>query len=508
MPTELKSKEAVSISPAAKNPPRHRLSFSNYKNSSLAQSLALILLYSIPAFWSIRTFKILDPDIWWHLATARWILQHHAFPVNDPFSAYGMDKPWYAYSWMFDLTVEFLYRWFGFVGIVLYEIAVRLVVPVALFHLVRSLLSDFWRALLITAVGVYVVSHVLTPQAAMITILFCIIELDVLLAFRRSGRAKLLWFLPVLFAIWANWHIQFAYGLLILGIFAAEPILNTILQRQNILQSLHSAKPLWLTAIACVLATFLNPYGPRLYSTIFVYMNQPKSFALIDELRAMSFRQPQHYAAMLLALAATMAIGWRREKSLLWPMLLCLACVLGFRSVKEIWFIGIVSACAIADGWTVGRVETERRAAWRERILVPIAVLAVLAVASRYYDVANSWLEMQVAGNFPEVACQYIEKHHLQGPLYNDLNWGGFIIWRLPGYRVSIDGRTNVQGDERIGKSISVWTGKPEWASDPELAQANILLAKKTTPLASLLRLDPRFKIVFEDQQAVVFQPR
>jgi hypothetical protein len=507
MPTELESSKGVSASPWAENPQR-RVSLSRYRDSPLAQCLALILLYSIPAFWSIRTFKILDPDIWWHLATARWILQHHAFPVNDPFSAYGMNKAWYAYSWMFDLTVEFLYRWFGFVGIFFYEIAVRVVVPVALFHLVRSLISDFWRALLITALCVYVVSHVLTPRPGMVTILFCIIELDVLLAFRRSGKGKLLWLLPVVFAIWANWHIQFAYGLLILGAFAVEPILNAMFQRESILDSLRSTKLLWLAALGCVLATFLNPYGPRLYSTIFVYMNQPKSFALIDELHAMSFRQPQHYAALLMALAAAMAIGWRRETRLLWPMLLCLACFLGFRSVKDIWSIGVISACAIADGWVSGHVKHSRGLTGRQRVLVPIGVLTVLAVASRHYDVANSWLEMQVAGSFPEVACQYIEKHHLQGPLYNDLNWGGFIIWRLPGYRVSIDGRTNVHGDERIGKSLSIWTGKPEWANDLELAQAKIILAKKTTPLASLLKLDPRFKIVFEDQQAVVFQPR
>lgn len=507
MPTELESKEGVSVSPTVENP-RQQLSLSKYKNSPLAQSLALILLYSIPAFWSIRTFKIVDPDIWWHMATARWIFGHHAIPVNDPFSTYGMDKPWYVYSWMFDLTVESLYRWFGFVGIILYEIVVRVIVPVALFHLVRSLISDFWRALIITAASLYVVSHILTPRPGMITILFCIIELEALLRFRKSGTARVLWLLPLLFAIWANWHIQFAYGLLIIGVFAAEPILNSILQKQSVLEALRSTKLLWLAAIGCVCATFVNPYGPRLYSTIFVYMNQPKSFALIDELRAMNFRQPQHYAALLLALAAATAIGWRRETRLLWPMLLCLACILGFRSVKDIWFIGVVSACAIADGWAPYGVESSQRMTWRERILVPLGVLAVLTVASRHYDVGNSWLEMQVAGNFPEVACQYIEKHHLQGPLYNDFNWGGFIIWRLPGYWVSIDGRTNVHGDERVEKSISIWTGKPEWATDPELAQANIVLARKTTPLASLLRLDPRFTIVFEDQQAVLFQPR
>jgi hypothetical protein len=71
-----------------------------------------------------------------------------------------------------------------------------------------------------------------------------------------------------------------------------------------------------------------------------------------------------------------------------------------------------------------------------------------------------------------------------------------------------MDGRTNVQGDDRVAHSSAVWHGKPEWATDPELRRANVVLAKKDTALASLLRLDPKFKIVYEDEQALVFQPR
>ena len=82
------------------------------------------------------------------------------------------------------------------------------------------------------------------------------------------------------------------------------------------------------------------------------------------------------------------------------------------------------------------------------------------------------------------------------------------MIWRLPELTVAIDGRTNVHGDERVGHFGAMWTGKPEWASDPELLRANVVVAKKDTALASLLRLDGRFKIACEDVQAVVFQRR
>jgi hypothetical protein len=114
--------------------------------------------------------------------------------------------------------------------------------------------------------------------------------------------------------------------------------------------------------------------------------------------------------------------------------------LVALRSVKEIWFLDTIATCAIADGWVAGGSQERKLFHPREQLLAALSVLALLVAGWRRYDVSNAWLEMQVAGNFPEVAAQYIEQHHLQGPLYNDFNWGGFLIWRLPGLPVSMDG--------------------------------------------------------------------
>jgi hypothetical protein len=176
--------------------------------------------------------------------------------------------------------------------------------------------------------------------------------------------------------------------------------------------------------------------------------------------------------------------------------------------VKETWFLAVISACALADGWESRRSDDLPPLTLRYRLLAAVWLLAVAVAGYRYYGVSNDFLEMQVTGGFPETAARYIEKNHLAGPLYNDFNWGGFLIWRLPQLTVAIDGRTNVHGDERVGHFGAMWTGKPEWASDPELLHANVVVAKKDTALGALLRLDERFKIAYEDVQAVVFQRR
>jgi hypothetical protein len=105
-------------------------------------------------------------------------------------------------------------------------------------------------------------------------------------------------------------------------------------------------------------------------------------------------------------------------------------------------------------------------------------------------------------------AASFIDEHQFPGPLYNHFNWGGYLIWRLPGLPVSIDGRGNVHDAERIRHSAEVWNGSHHWASDPELAAARVVIAEKDFPLTQLLRLDSRFEIVYEDEVAVVFIAR
>jgi hypothetical protein len=469
------------------------------------QLAATVALYSLLPFLFIRNFYIVDPDIWWHLRTGQWILSHHAVPVTDSFSLYGMGKPWIVYSWLFDTLSATLFGRFGLVAVAGYEIVIRLVLGIALFHLVRSLLPRFRHAAALTALGLLAMTSVIGPRPGMLTILLLVVEFDILLSSERTGETKRLWLLPPVFLLWVNFHIQFVYGLFVLSVFASEPLLNAAFGYKPP-DTVTRSKELWPVVGASFAATLLNPYGIRIYSTVLGYVTQTGVYNIIAELRAMTFRQPQDFLVLFLVLGAMMAIGWRREPRPLWLALLAITSILAFRSVREVWFLAIVSVCVIAAGWKTQREDPRRSPGLRHRALVAIWVLAIVIASCRHYGLSNDALEVQVAGSFPEAGAQFILQHHLRGPLFNDLSWGGFLIWRLPDLPVAMDGRTNVHGDARIMEFSRVWTGKPDWASDPELAKANVVITPRVAAIASLLRTDPRFAVAYEDMQAVVFE--
>jgi hypothetical protein len=103
-----------------------------------------------------------------------------------------------------------------------------------------------------------------------------------------------------------------------------------------------------------------------------------------------------------------------------------------------------------------------------------------------------------------------VKSNRLEGPIYNDFDWGGYLIWALPDYPVSIDGRTNLYGEERLIRSMNTWQANEGWETDPALVKARVVIAPKKrenapTPLTEKLRQHPSWEKRFEDDVSVVF---
>jgi len=475
------------------------------REKSIRRLLILSLLYLILPIRAMQPTN--DPDIWWHLRIGQWIAEHGAVPITDHFSSYGMGKPWIAYSWLFDLLVYGLYRAFGLVGLVLYSVILSLMITAALHALVRKLEPRFWIEIAITTLGIISITPLLTPRPWLFTILFFIIELDILFATRRSGDLRRLLFLPPLFALWANVHIQFVYGLFVLGLATAEPMIDRLLRHPSIegdARTIPFSRLLFITA-ACAVATLATPYHLHIYGVILEYISQAGPFQYIFELNALRFRSPADWFVLFATVGAAFSLGWRREVRPFPLLLLAAGCILSFRARRDVWFVVVTAVTILATLWSTGAI-TDRFALTKLRaIFVTVVVIAVLIVIGRIRNISERHLEAAVAKVYPVEATAVVEKHGYPGPLYNHLDWGGYLIWRLPNLPVAMDGRTNLHGDERVERSLATWTGKNSWSSDPELGTARLVIANAEQALASLLRFDPRFELTYEDELAAVF---
>jgi hypothetical protein len=469
----------------------------------------VILLAGLVRMGSLGS-SLLDADLWWHLRDGAWIVAQHAVPHQGVFSQYS-NHPWIAYSWGFEVILSRFYHWFGLVGVVGLLITMEVAIAGVLFLILWRGLNDFWKAWLLTAAGMWAMHHCLVLQPMLASILLFAIEVGIIWEARRKNDLRPLFLLPVLFLFWANLHIQFVYGLLVLTLLVATRVVRRMAQEWGL--SFGSQPDLPFNGLLVVwgisvLATLIGPYSWQLYTVILGYMRSSVPYNVIVELEAMNFRAAEHYVLLLIIAGAFFTLGWRRSGDLFKAALLVICTLVAFRMTRDSWFVCVPALAIIADTKLQSAPET---VALRKRGLVPVAAtglvtILVLVLVAWDSGINNPSLEQVVAGAFPVNASNFIRAQSLPRPIYNDLNWGGFIIWSLPDYPVAIDGRTDLYGDEIVYRFYQERWGPPSWASDPNLSAAKLVLLKSDSRLAMLLHGDQQhFRLVYSDPLAVVF---
>src|SRR6266511_2019611 len=211
--------------------------------------LIWVVLYTLPA--AVALLPVLDYDTWWHLRTGQWVVEHGAVPATDPFSQHGLEtgKTWIAYSWLYEVLFYLLYQGLGYSGIFLGRAVLTLAVVAVLHRLIARRESRFVVAMGLMGAALLAMLPLLTDRPWMFSILFSALTLDVVLDLRNGAPTRRMWLLPLLFALWANIHIQFVHGLFLLGLACGAPLLD-YLRGQPLM-------PRWRTLVAVTAASAL-----------------------------------------------------------------------------------------------------------------------------------------------------------------------------------------------------------------------------------------------------------
>ncbi len=485
--------------------------FRNLSNSAPVRAVALLLLFTTAAWYeSVHLSALADPDVWWHLSTGNWIVQNHAVPRNGLFTQYS-DLPWVASSWLFDVLLAAAYKAMGLRALPVLLMGFKVAIAVATFMLARGSRGNLWPAVALAAIAQYAIPG-LPPGPIVCSIILFAIELALLFGSRRAARMRPLYWLPVLFAFWANLDAGFIFGLLVLFLFAGVAMVEELGRRSaaNWMAEQPLAVPLRtaaIVAIASLIASFLSPY---FFQTCAAAWKDLWSVApYVRGLRAVSFRQPQDYLLLLLAMTASFSLGRRRSRDLFQVLLMISCLALAFTRQRDIWLLALASVAVIAEALPTRFASAERQNSNRTRKREKLATVGlvligfVAAVVSRV-PASREALLNKVSESFPVRACDYIRANHLPPPLFNTYDWGGFLTWYLPEYPVSIDSRTALYGDEIDSRYFNLISGQIRLNADSSFTNARSILLPKDLPMAVALSAAPQFKVAYHDDVATV----
>jgi hypothetical protein len=466
-----------------------------------------------------------DPDLWWHLRTGQWILENRAVPHADPFSSTHDGTPWVAHEWLADIGLYRLYQAGGFGALSL----VTAIVITAAFSLVY-LASDLRPHLAIFTTLLAALASAVTwgPRPQMLTLLFS--ALTLLLLHQGRTRRRRLWLLPILMLVWANVHSGFFLGLVMIASVLAGACIEWLIGRRRSVPGAQIGtadgtgaaqviRTLAAALIASIVAACINPNGFVLLVYPYFTLTSKAMQTYIVEWHSPDFHDPRFlpFAALLLILIFVLALS---PKSPAAGDLILLS-GLGYESLvsnRNIPLFALVVA-PVLTRQVRAILDTRPKAdatsstarppdAISRRVLIlnwTLAALMVIFVFARVASVLTT--EVPLARAFPIGAANYLAEKQPAGPLLNSYNFGGYLIWRLfPAYRVFIDGRADVYGDSFMDEYYArIWQGKGDWQAYLDRFGIRLIVMEKDGVLSALLRTQPQWKLVYEDDLSSIF---
>jgi hypothetical protein len=241
----------------------------------------------------------------------------------------------------------------------------------------------------------------------------------------------------------------------------------------------------------------------------------------IQEWKSPNFHEPMFQALALLFLVTLAALALSQKRVRPGELVVLLVMALAtLRSSRNVPFFALVAIPLVAEhlwSWVVSQPWGSRFTAAEKRefgrasfvkLVLNITILLLTPLTVIGVRVGNSVSNQPFteAETYPVAAADFMAKKRLPQPIYNEYVWGGYLIWRLyPDYRVCMDGRADVYGDDLIEEFLAVHDGEPKWRDYLNKHDVRTVLVKPDVPLASLLREDANWQNVFEDHGSVIF---
>ncbi|KAB7738986.1 hypothetical protein F2P47_14400 [Parvibaculum sedimenti] len=448
-----------------------------------------------------------DPDTYWHLATGRWIIEHKALPLSDPFSHSMPGASWMTHEWLSELALTGVYQAAGWTGLV---VLVVLLFAGTLAYLMRFLLARMEPAdaLLFTGfAGSMLMSHLLVRPHVLVWPLLAM-WVGALVNAVEERRYPPWWLVPLM-ALWANMHGSFTLGLALGAALALDAVLASSREQRR------AAAMRWGSFVGLsVVASMVTPLGWHGLWFSVEFMRMPVLLDSIIEWRSPDFHKPQIFELWLLLI---LVLGCTGRLRLPWLRLLMLLALvhLALKHQRHVEILGLVSPFLIASSIASRKPVEEgarQNAATLDRLFHALAAparpgalaVAILSGALWIGAVLKAGGYAPAAEITPEAAMRAAAQAGAAGPVFNSFEFGGYLIFR--GVPVFIDGRADMYGDAFLKRYLDALN-----LTDPEnlpkiLADYHVgwTLLHKGTPAVAVLDRMPGWRRVYSDELAVV----
>jgi hypothetical protein len=467
--------------------------------------LVLAMLVAVLEFLMARS-GMNDPDIWWHLRNAEYLVQNHQLPRQDAYSFTVAGQPWINHEWLAELPFYFAWRASGVAGLKTLTILIIQLIFLGLLYLCYKETGNFKASVAACALSTFLATISFGPRTILFGYGYLIVLLIILQRFRRVGHAPL-WVVPPLFCLWINTHGSWSLGVVIFLIFCGSGLIEGSWGRVDSERwTPRQFRQLLLTGVGSAAALFVNPFGHRLvFYPLDMAFRQKLNIAHVAEWVSVDFHQLRGKIVLGLLLAL---LGGALVRNRRWNLaelgLLAFALYSGLTYVRFLFLLAIVAAPIVAK-------LLDFFPPYREEEDTPVLnafVVAAMIAGMLYFWPASAQLQPSIDAEYPAQAMSVLKAHPPDGPILSFYLWGGYLGWNDRNIKVFIDSRVDIF--EYAGVLKDYLDALDPSSAGPVLDKYKIryVLFPSREPLSYALEHDPGWKVLYRDQLTELFQKK
>jgi len=388
---------------------------------------------------SVKQFG--EPDIWWHLRNAAYLFEHHSFPNMDTYSFSAAGSPWMNFEWLSEAPFFLGFRAMGLQGILTVYFVLLVLIYVGVYYRSCQAGADCKDAAVATLGAICLGTVSIGPRTLLFGWLCMVGLLLVLDRFRRAGKG--LWLLPPLFVLWISLHGSWVFGVIVLALTIASGLVEgewglVVAHRWSSVE----LRKLLLALGASLAALFVNPFGYKL--VLYPYtllLRQQGVMQHLVEWQSVDFSNRYGKLALIMIVALLAAAlfsrrRWRLDEVLLTAFALWAA----LSHQRFLFFAGLVMVPILAPRLNLfPPYERELDKPWLNAIIIAAVVGAMI-----FFFPSTAQLQQKVNEEYPTAALEFMQRQHINGRIFNQDWWGGYMEWNAPELKPFMDGRTDI----------------------------------------------------------------
>lgn len=449
---------------------------------------------------------IADPDLWWHLRNAQYLLESHHFIRADMYSFTVLGEPWMNHEWLAEIPYYLAWKAWGLQGIFLLMVCLIEVTLLGTFWLASMVSGNVKAAFLAGWVAVLLATISFGPRTLLFGWIFLVLLLALLWRYKEQGKDHL-WWIPLLFLVWVNTHGSWLIGMMVLAIYVAGGLLSfsSGMVSATRWSPLQLRKLLRVTGLSLA-ALFVNPYSYRLVFYPFdLAFRQNLNISNVEEWASTDFHSVRGKVLIAVILVMLLATLLRDQRwKLEWLGLFCLGLYMSVTYVRFLFLAAILFTPMLAQRLEMlPPYRRERDKPWLNALLM---AAALLSMGTRFPGAPA--LADDIARSYPVKAIAPLQSlvRKEPGRVLNDYLWGGYLIWNCRDVPVFIDSRVDIFEHHGIVREYMNFSNLHDPLERLDQERIRYVFLSSYHPVTYLLKRVPTWKVRYSDDMAILFE--